>query len=126
VQLAVPEPTGTVCAIDVAPIYAEPDPMSEQVTQALRGEPLSVEERQGGWARIETAYGYRGWVAADALAAGSRSGWLPAPREGMSERGIDCSGLVHMAFRRFGRLVPRDAHEQEAAAEQVEQVPRLS
>ena len=81
-QLAVPEPAGTVCAIDVAPIYAEPDPMSEQVTQALRGEPLSVEERQGGWARIQTAYGYRGWVAADALSAGSRSGWLPAPREG--------------------------------------------
>ena len=34
----------------------------------------------------------------------------------MTERGIDCSGLVHMAYRRLGRLVPRDAHEQEAAA----------
>ena len=34
----------------------------------------------------------------------------------MTERGIDCSGLVHMAYRRVGRLVPRDAHEQEAAA----------
>ncbi len=130
---------GTVCAIDVAPIHAEPDPTSEQVTQALRGEPLSVEERRGGWARIETAYGYRGWIAEDALSVGSRSDWLPEPREGdpaaearaylgtpylwggMSERGIDCSGLVHMAFRRLGRLVPRDAHEQEAAAEQVEE-----
>ena len=62
----------------------------------------------------------RGWVAAGA--------YLGAPYlwGGMSERGINCSGLVHMAFRRLGRLVPRDAHEQEAAAEQVEQVPRLS
>ena len=39
---------------------------------------------------------------------------------GMTEAGIDCSGLVHMAHRRLGRLVPRDAHEQEAAATPVE------
>ena len=36
---------------------------------------------------------------------------------GMSERGIDCSGLVHMAWRRLGRLVPRDADQQEEAAQ---------
>jgi cell wall-associated NlpC family hydrolase len=35
----------------------------------------------------------------------------------MTERGIDCSGLVHMAYRRVGRLVPRDAAQQEAAGE---------
>jgi cell wall-associated NlpC family hydrolase len=34
----------------------------------------------------------------------------------MSEHGIDCSGLVHMAWRRLGRLVPRDADQQEEAA----------
>jgi len=33
----------------------------------------------------------------------------------MTERGIDCSGLVHMAYRRLGRLVPRDADQQEDA-----------
>ena len=38
---------------------------------------------------------------------------------GMTERGIDCSGLVHMAYRRTGRLVPRDADQQEAAGEEV-------
>jgi cell wall-associated NlpC family hydrolase len=31
----------------------------------------------------------------------------------MTERGIDCSGLVHMSYRRLGRLVPRDADQQE-------------
>ena len=34
----------------------------------------------------------------------------------MSEHGIDCSGLVHMAWRRLGRLVPRDADQQEERA----------
>ena len=38
---------------------------------------------------------------------------------GMTERGIDCSGLVHMAYRRLGFLVPRDADQQEAAGEPV-------
>ncbi len=39
----------------------------------------------------------------------------------MSERGIDCSGLVHMAYRRLGRVVPRDADQQEEAAVTVEE-----
>jgi cell wall-associated NlpC family hydrolase len=33
----------------------------------------------------------------------------------MTVRGIDCSGLVHMAYRGLGLLVPRDADEQEEA-----------
>ncbi|MDP9308250.1 MAG: C40 family peptidase [Actinomycetota bacterium] len=39
----------------------------------------------------------------------------------MTEVGIDCSGLVHMAYRRLGRLVPRDADQQEAAATQIDE-----
>jgi cell wall-associated NlpC family hydrolase len=34
----------------------------------------------------------------------------------MTERGIDCSGLVHMAYRRLGRLVPRDADQRRRRA----------
>jgi gamma-D-glutamyl-L-lysine dipeptidyl-peptidase len=41
---------------------------------------------------------------------------------GMTDRGIDCSGLVHMAFRRTGRLVPRDADQQEEAGTPVDQL----
>jgi cell wall-associated NlpC family hydrolase len=35
----------------------------------------------------------------------------------MTSDGIDCSGLVHMSFRACGRLVPRDADQQEEAGE---------
>jgi cell wall-associated NlpC family hydrolase len=129
-----------VCIVDVAPVRAEPDDDAEQVTQALRGEPLTVEEEDGEWARVRTAYDYPGWIRAAHLGSDLETTWLAearphgdavaearaylgAPYEwgGMSERGIDCSGLVHMAHRRLGRLVPRDAHQQEAAAEPVDE-----
>jgi len=37
----------------------------------------------------------------------------------MTSEGIDCSGLVHMSFRAAGRLVPRDADQQEDAGRRV-------
>src|SRR5918912_2887033 len=125
------------CRSHAEPVRAEPDEAAEQVTQALRGEPLEVEERTDGWARIRTAYGYPGWIREQALGAEPDPRWLPQPRAGspveearsylgapyvwggLTDRGIDCSGLVHMAYRRLGRLVPRDADQQEEAGEPV-------
>jgi cell wall-associated NlpC family hydrolase len=126
------------CRIDVAPIRAEPHDEAEQVTQALRGEPLRVEERRDGWARVVTAYDYPGWIREDALEEGDGSlaadrvgavpldvarSYLGVPYlwGGMTDGGIDCSGLVHMAYRRVGRLVPRDADEQEGAGADVDE-----
>jgi cell wall-associated NlpC family hydrolase len=123
------------CAVAVAPVRAEPRDDAEQVTQALAGEPLRVEQLEDGWARIRTAYGYPGWVQADAVEEGEGTlvadgrgtpvdvarGYVGSPYlwGGMTKEGIDCSGLVHMAFRRLGLIVPRDADQQEAAGEQV-------
>ena len=126
----------------MAPVRAEPDDAAEQVTQTLRGEPLEVEELRGDWARIRTAYEYPGWMRTAALGPSNSlllgeswpvaaaqepleaaRSYLGAPYEwgGMTERGIDCSGLVHMAYRRTGRVVPRDADQQEAAAQPIDQ-----
>ena len=116
-------------ARQLIPIRAQPDDDAEQVTQALPGEPLTVEDRSDGWARVRTAYDYPGWARADALVAEAEPEWILPARSylgtvyewgGMSADGIDCSGLVHMSFRAAGRLVPRDADQQEDAGTEVE------
>jgi gamma-D-glutamyl-L-lysine dipeptidyl-peptidase len=116
-----------LCLAEVAPVRAEPTDDAERVTELLRGEPVRVEERRDGWTRIVTAYDYPGWVREEALArrdgdpVAEARAYLGAPYVwgGMTERGIDCSGLVHMAYRRLGLLVPRDADQQEAAGSPV-------
>ena len=106
------------------------------MTQALAGEPLRVLEERGEWVRVETAYAYPGWARREDVGGEGDDEWLrPAavdPVEhartllgaryewgGMTSAGIDCSGLVHIAFRACGRLVPRDADQQEEAGEKL-------
>jgi cell wall-associated NlpC family hydrolase len=123
------------CGVPVAPLRRAPDAAAEQVTQALLGEPLRQVERRGEWARVVTAYDYPGWVRVDHLAEGEGElpqqagtdplmlarAYLGAPYEwgGLTSGGIDCSGLVHMAYREAGMLVPRDSWQQEEAGTPV-------
>ncbi|MHA4952047.1 C40 family peptidase [Micromonospora sp. SD19] len=66
-------------------------------------------------------------VAASAAAPNSEQALAVAQRlldvvyiwGGLSAHGIDCSGLVHLAWRRFGVLLPRDADDQAAATTPV-------
>ena len=121
----------------LAALRAEPRDDAEQVTQALPGEPLAVGERADGWARVTTEYGYPGWVRESDLGGDPDPAWLEPtatdPVEhartykgtvyewgGMTAAGIDCSGLVHMSFRSTGRLVPRDADQQEDAGTEAD------
>jgi gamma-D-glutamyl-L-lysine dipeptidyl-peptidase len=123
-------------ARQLSALRAEPRENADQVTQALRGEPLRVLEERGEWARVETAYAYPGWVRREDLGGEPDADWLrpvgadPVEQArrllgtryewgGMTAAGIDCSGLVHMAFRACGRLVPRDADQQEEAGERL-------
>jgi hypothetical protein len=120
------------CLAAFAPVVAEPRDDAEQVTQILSGEPITIIRRRDGWARIFTVYDQRGWVRNEAVRAGVEFTWLKgrkgnvldearaylgAPYEwgGMTAQGIDCSGLIHMSFRRLGILVPRDSWQQEEA-----------
>jgi peptide/nickel transport system substrate-binding protein len=120
----------------LTPLRADPTDNAEQVTQALAGEPLCVLEELDDWLLVETEYGYPGWVRRAHLGGERDPDWLqPAADDpvehartllgtryewgGMTAAGIDCSGLVHMAFRACGHLVPRDADQQEDAAEKL-------
>jgi cell wall-associated NlpC family hydrolase len=117
-------------------------------TQLVRGEPAVVLEERDGWARVAAPWqpspkdsrGYPGWVRRAHLAPGSAAAAPEAEMAattdailayarrflgvrylwgGTSLHGIDCSGLVHVAFRAAGLVVPRDADAQRGSAEPI-------
>lgn len=51
-----------VVCVPFAPLYAEPDLMSEQVDEMLYGEEAEILEESGGFYKVKTEYEYVGWI----------------------------------------------------------------
>src|SRR5579859_7933913 len=47
---------------NVTPLRASPDGDSEQVSQAILGDVIALLEERDGWARVQTADAYEGWI----------------------------------------------------------------
>ena len=87
------------CSAELLAVRADPSDGSEQVTQLVRDEPVSVEERRGDWTRIRTAYDYPGWVRADGLLGGRERGRLLARARSGRRPGGRGAGVPRVAVR---------------------------
>jgi hypothetical protein len=122
-------------AVRGAAVFRDPDDSSERVTSLVPGEEVLGVEGADGWCRVRLPgqptrldpVGYPGWVRSDALVDDDplavARGFLGTPYVwgGLGREGIDCSGLVHVAFRMVGVRVPRDAADQADAAVPVDE-----
>lgn len=119
-------------------VYEAPDGLSAWVTEVASAEPLFILQENRGWALVECPDGYMGWVPASAIVSAPGTEWLgrvgatagegrrgkqalaaawrylgvPYVWGGTTNRGIDCSGLVHRCYAEVGIFLPRDARWQ--------------
>lgn len=61
-------------------MFRDPDPLTEQVSQALLAMEVGIIETRPGWSRIRTPDTYEGWVSCEALVP-APSGWGAPWRE---------------------------------------------
>lgn len=126
------DPTHVVTALATA---LRSEPTGAAVLDAPLGARLRADgPEQDGWMPVQVpGWPGPGWVAvadvtsvdADPVSPGAvlelagRLEGVPYVWGGLSAHGIDCSGLVHLAHRRFGTVLPRDADDQASATRPV-------
>jgi cell wall-associated NlpC family hydrolase len=128
----VPESATSPVAITVptAELFAEPG--SGHLADLSFATIMASVDHADGFTRVALPDGGSGWLADDVLRPVD-SPSVPADRirlgslflgleylwGGTSNHGLDCSGLIHAVSRVLGQRVPRDAHDQCAALEQI-------
>jgi cell wall-associated NlpC family hydrolase len=117
-------------SVPTASLMAEPG--AGAVAELSFGTVLASVDHADGFTKVAVPDGGFGWLADDA----TRAVQEPAKAEdrirlgslflgleylwgGTSAYGLDCSGLIHAVSRVLGQRIPRDAHDQAAALEQL-------
>ena len=140
--LPVVELAGNELAVVTAPrcfVYDRKDGKSETLTECVTGDPLFVLKDEGkGRVLCHAPSGYVGWVEGlervspeefdrrinarpidprieQVIAAAKEMMGVKYVWGGLTKEGIDCSGLVNVAYRKVGVVLPRDADQQSLA-----------
>jgi cell wall-associated NlpC family hydrolase len=122
---------GLVVDADATTLYDRPGGQPVRSGLLLGTRVTATAAATGGWQPVRAA-GDAGWLpAADlapldgrpdpvsALRVAQRLAGVPYVWGGLSPYGIDCSGLVRLAWWRLGVTLPRDASDQAAALPSV-------
>jgi gamma-D-glutamyl-L-lysine dipeptidyl-peptidase len=130
-----PEPgdARVVVSVPTTDLRREPGGDDKVLTDVGFATILPVRQRVSGWAEVNLPGGATAWVSEvdiDAvgtalptseqiLAAGRQFLGLTYLAGGAHGLALDCSSLIHLIYRRYGQVIPRDAADGAAVGEEV-------